>query len=98
MYESISNSSDIKMYKILSKNPNLVRKLTEIEDNPEIKPHLEKISELSQNIEKIGKTYGCQNGNDLIKKLCPKGIVFKSIDSVADLYYGKGNNIPKDGG
>ena len=65
----VSNSSDIKMYKILSKNPNLVRKLTEIEDNPEIKPHLEKISELSQNIEKIGKTYGCQNGNDLIKKL-----------------------------
>ena len=65
----VSNSSDIKMYKILSKNPNLVRKLTEIEDNPEIQPHLEKISELSQNIEKIGKTYGCQNGNDLIKKL-----------------------------
>lgn len=36
--------------------------------------------------------------NDLIKKLCPNGMDFKSIDSVADLYYGKGNNIPKDGG
>ena len=36
--------------------------------------------------------------NDLIKKLCPNGMNFKSIDSVADLYYGKGNNIPKDGG
>ena len=36
--------------------------------------------------------------NDLIKELCPNGMNFKSIDSVADLYYGKGNNIPKDGG
>ena len=34
----VSNSSDIKMYKILSKNPNLVRKLSEIEENPDIKP------------------------------------------------------------
>lgn len=65
----VSNSSDIKMYKILSKNPNLVRKLTEIEDNPEIQPNLEKISEISQNIEKIGKIYSCQTANDLIKKL-----------------------------
>ena len=36
--------------------------------------------------------------DDLIKELCPNGVTFKSIDSVADLYYGKGNNIPKDGG
>lgn len=36
--------------------------------------------------------------NELIKEMCPNGMNFKSIDSVADLYYGKGNNIPKDGG
>lgn len=35
---------------------------------------------------------------ELIKEKCPNGVVFKKIDSVAELYYGKGNNIPKDGG
>ena len=36
--------------------------------------------------------------NNLIKEMCPNGVVLKPIDSVVDLYYGKGNNIPKDGG
>ena len=65
----VSNSSDIKMYKILSKNPNLVRKLSEIEENPDIKPIIEKIAEASGNAEKISKNYNCSNANELIKKL-----------------------------
>ena len=57
------------MYKILSKNPNLVRKLSEIEENPDIKPIIEKIAEASGNAEKISKNYNCSNSNELIKKL-----------------------------
>ena len=64
-----ANSSDIKMYKILSKNPNLVRKLTDIEENQDIKPMIDKVSEVSQSTERIGKTYNCTNANELIKKI-----------------------------
>ena len=64
-----ANSSDMKMYKILSKNPNLVRKLTDIEENQDIKPMIDKVGEVSQSIERIGKTYNCTNANDLIKKI-----------------------------
>ena len=28
--------------------------------------------------------------NNLIKEMCPNGVVLKPIDSVVDLYYGKG--------
>ena len=38
------------------------------------------------------------NYSNMIIKLCPNGVKYQPIDSVADLYYGKGNNIPKDGG
>lgn len=34
----------------------------------------------------------------LIKELCPNGVKFEMINKVVDLYYGKGNTIPKDGG
>lgn len=64
-----SNSSDIKMYKILSKNPNIVRKLTDIEENQDIKPMIDKVSDVSQSIERIGKVYNCTNANELIKKI-----------------------------
>lgn len=35
---------------------------------------------------------------ELIKELCPNGVKFEMINKVVDLYYGKGNTIPKDGG
>ena len=44
------NSSDIKMYKLLSKTPGLTKKLSEIEENKNL--NIEKISESSKN--KIG--------------------------------------------
>lgn len=34
----------------------------------------------------------------LIKEMCPSGVEYKELGKVCDLYYGKGNNIPKDGG
>ena len=36
--------------------------------------------------------------DELIKEKCPNGVEYSKIKDVADLYYGKGNNIPKDGG
>ena len=63
-----SNSSDIKMYKILNKSPGLSKKLTEIEENKEINNHIEKINEDSKNIQKICKIYNCKN-EELIQKL-----------------------------
>ena len=63
-----SNSSDIKMYKILNKSPGLSKKLTEIEENKEINNHIEKINEDSKNIQKISKIYNCKS-EELIQKL-----------------------------
>jgi len=62
------NSSDIKMYKLLSKTPGLTKKLTEIEEKKTINNRLDKILEDSKNIEFISKIYNCQ-GNELIQKL-----------------------------
>ena len=62
-----SNSSDIKMYKLLSKTPGLTKKLTEIEENKNI--NIEKISESSKNIDKITKIYGTKNLQELVSKL-----------------------------
>ena len=61
------NSSDIKMYKLLSKTPGLTKKLTEIEENKCI--NLEKLSENSKNIERISKIYGTKNLQELVSKL-----------------------------
>ena len=61
------NSSDIKMYKLLSKTPGLTKKLSEIEENKVI--NIEKISESSKNIDKISKIYGTKNLQELVSKL-----------------------------
>ena len=63
-----NNSSDIKMYKLLSKSPGLTKKLSEIEENKNITPIIDKMSEDSKNIDKISKIYGCKN-QELISKL-----------------------------
>ena len=62
------NSSDIKMYKLLSKTPGLTKKLSEIESSKPINNILEKILEDSNNMDYISKIYNCK-GNELIKKL-----------------------------
>jgi len=62
------NSSDIKMYKLLSKTPGLTKKLSEIEENKNINILIEKFLEDSKNIDKISKIYGCKN-QELISKL-----------------------------
>ena len=64
-----NNSSDIKMYKLLSKTPGLTKKLSEIEENKNINPIIEKMSEDSKNVDKISKIYGCKNINELISKI-----------------------------
>ena len=61
------NSSDIKMYKLLSKSPGLTKKLSEIEENKSI--NFDKIKEGSKNIDKINKIYGTKNLQELVSKL-----------------------------
>ena len=61
------NSSDIKMYKLLSKTPGLTKKLSEIEENKSI--NFDKIKEGSKNIDKINKIYGTKNLQELVSKL-----------------------------
>ena len=61
------NSSDIKMYKLLSKTPGLTKKLSEIEENKSI--NIEKIAESSKNIDKISKIYGTKNLQELVSKI-----------------------------
>lgn len=63
-----NNSSDIKMYKLLSKTPGLTKKLSEIEDNKNVNITIDKNTEDSKNIDKISKIYGCKN-QELISKL-----------------------------
>ena len=62
-----SNSSDIKMYKLLSKTPGLTKKLSEIEESKNI--NIEKINESAKNIDKISKIYGTKNLQELVSKL-----------------------------
>ena len=62
------NSSDIKMYKLLSKTPGLTKKLSDIEENKNINITIDKMAEDSKNIDKISKIYGCKN-QELISKL-----------------------------
>ena len=62
-----SNSSDIKMYKLLSKTPGLTKKLSEIEESKNI--NIEKINENAKNIDKINKIYGTKNLQELVSKL-----------------------------
>ncbi len=64
-----TNSSDIKMYKILSKSASLTKKLSEIEEQKQIQPWVDKISEDAKNLEKIAKIYGTNDKNILISKL-----------------------------
>ena len=64
-----SNSSDIKMYKVLSKNPGLTKKLSEIDDARNISIFIDKITEQSGNIEVISKIYGTKDENECIQKL-----------------------------
>ena len=61
------NSSDIKMYKLLSKTPGLTKKLTEIEENKNL--NIEKITESSKNIDRISKIYGTKNLQELVSKI-----------------------------
>ena len=63
-----NNSSDIKMYKLLSKTPGLTKKLSEIEESKSVTNVIEKISEDSKNIDKISKIYNCKD-QELIQKL-----------------------------
>ena len=64
-----SNSNDIKMYKLLSKNPSLTKKLSEIEEMKNISIFIDKINDQSDNIEKIYKIYGTESANECIQKL-----------------------------
>ena len=63
-----NNASDIKMYKILSKSNELTKKLTEIEASQNtLQSTLNKISD--ESLDKIASIYGCNNANNLIKKI-----------------------------
>ena len=64
-----NNSSDIKMYKLLSKTPGLTKKLSEIEENKSVNSMIDKMAEDSKNIDKIIKIYGTKNTQELISKL-----------------------------
>ena len=61
------NSSDIKMYKLLSKPPGLTKKLTEIEETKNL--NIEKLTESSKNIDRISKIYGTKNLQELVSKI-----------------------------
>jgi len=61
------NSSDIKMYKLLSKTPGLTKKLTEIEETKNL--NIEKLTESSKNIDRISKIYGTKNLQELVSKI-----------------------------
>ena len=57
------------MYKLLSKNPSLTKKLSEIEEMKNVSIFVDKINDQSDNIEKIYKIYGTESANECIQKL-----------------------------
>jgi hypothetical protein len=58
-----------KMYKITSKSPSFTKRLTEIEENKDIKLLIDKITEEASNVERTGKIYNSNNTTELIQKL-----------------------------
>ena len=58
-----------KMYKITSKSPSFTKRLTEIEENKDVKSLIEKITEDASNIDRTGKLYNCTSTNELLQKL-----------------------------
>jgi hypothetical protein len=58
-----------KMYKITSKSHSFTKRLTEIEENKDIKLLVDKISEEASNVDKMGKIYNVTNTTELIQKL-----------------------------
>ncbi|MCQ2816442.1 MAG: hypothetical protein MJ252_04160 [archaeon] len=65
-----SNTSEINMYKILSKQPGLTKKLSEIQEGEHtMKANLDRIAEESKNAERIGRDYKCSSAQELIQKM-----------------------------
>jgi hypothetical protein len=59
----------IKMFKLSSKSSLLSKKLSEIEENKDIKFLIEKLTDDASNIERTSTLYNCTSNSDLIKKL-----------------------------
>jgi len=70
LQEMINDFSYItKMYKLSSRNIFTSKKLTEIDENRDIKILLEKINEDSSTPEKLGRIYACANASELVTKM-----------------------------
>jgi hypothetical protein len=63
------NASVMKMSKIMSTSSSLSKKISEIEDNRDIKSTIDKLTDDSNNVEMTCKNYNCNNLNELVQKL-----------------------------
>ncbi len=58
-----------KMFKLSSRNMFTSKKISEIEENGDVKTLIDKINEDSSTPEKLGRIYSCSNANELISKM-----------------------------
>ena len=58
-----------KMFKLSSRNIFTSKKITEIEENRDVKALIDRINEEASTPEKLGKTYACANANELVMKM-----------------------------
>jgi hypothetical protein len=63
------NSSILKMFKIVSKNSTVSKKIAEIEESRDIKLIIDRLTDEANNVDKTCKYYGCNNLNELVQKL-----------------------------
>ncbi len=58
-----------KMFKLSSRNIFTSKKITEIDENRDVKALIDRINDDASTPEKLGKTYACLNANELVMKM-----------------------------
>lgn len=70
LQEMINDFSYItKMFKLSSRNMYTSKKISEIDENRDVKTLIDKINEDSSTPEKLGRIYSCANANELVSKM-----------------------------
>ena len=87
--EMINDFSHVtKIFKLSSRISATSKKLSEIEESKDVKTLIDKITDDSSSIDKLGKIYSCPNPNDLIGKIALELNLYETfIKKINELFY-----------
>lgn len=77
-----------KMFKLSSRNLYTSKKITEIDENRNVKALIDRINEEASTPEKLGKTYACTNANELVMKMGVELSLYETfIKKINELFF-----------